>query len=137
MQFDGDPLKSSLPRHIKKQVMYSVGDDVHHWNIMLLIFERYRDGKTDVITDILSEKVAASNDLNAALDGDLERRVASRNPKHVVCWAWFAVPLKNADLASMRDGIIETLVHDGAFDELHCIETNKTRLMIEKLEKVS
>ena len=78
MQFGGDPLKAMMPDHIKKKIMYSVGEDVHHWNIMLLIFEEYEGGKQAIVADIIPETIGRSNDLNRMLDGDLERRVNAR-----------------------------------------------------------
>ena len=135
MQFGGDPLKSTMPIHIKKKIMYSVGEDVHYWNIMLLIFEEYQDGKRAVITDIIPETIGRSNELNAMLDGDLERRVEGRNPKHVTSWAWYAVPLKNADLDAMRPDIIKLFEDAGAFDRELCGRIHNARSERERMEE--
>jgi len=135
MKFGGDPLKSALPRNVKKRIMYSVGEDVHHWNIMLLTFES--DGKEQWIHDWVLDDLepAASNNLNTLLDGELEKKVGQRNPNQLICWAWFAVPMKDADLPAMRQEIIDIFTDAGAFDRELCTRVNNARLERESMEK--
>ena len=53
----------------------------------------------------------------------------------MTCHAWYAVPLKNADLDAMRDDIIKMFVDAGAFDRDKCKRLHKERSERERMEE--
>lgn len=136
MQYNDSVLRSNLPMPIKQKIMYAVADDPLPWNIMLLTFET--DGDKRWVTDWIMDKLppASSNTLNTVLDGELERLVEQRNPKHLITWAWFAIPLQGADLDAMRDQIVEMFTNDGCFDRELCERVHAERVISERLEEV-
>lgn len=132
MQFNDVVFRSNLSQAIKKRVMHAVGEEVLPWSIMLFSFEI--DGVQVWYYDDL--KPEASNKLNSLLDGELEKKIDSRNPNRVISWGWFAVPLAGADLQAMQPQIIKVFEEAGAYDREHCEHMHQQRVMTEKLEEM-
>lgn len=132
MQFNDVVFRSDLPQMVKKRVMYAVGEEVLPWSIMLFSFET--DGVEVWYYDDL--KPEASNKLNSLLDGELEKKIAGRNPNRVISWGWFAIPLKGADLEAMQPQIIKIFEEAGAYDREHVKNMHEQRVMTERLEEM-
>lgn len=132
MKFNDVVFRSDLPQMVKKRVMYAVGEEVLPWSIMLFSFEV--DGVEVWYFDDL--KPEASNKLNSLLDGELEKKIAGRNPNRVISWGWFAIPLKGADLEAMQPEILKIFEEAGAYDREHCEQMHQQRVMTERLEEM-
>ncbi len=136
MKYTGGPIKAAMPQKLKGDIMFSVADDIHHWSIMLLVFQEY-DSKEWYDCWVLDNlDPASSNQLTNLLNDDLNKKRDGCNPKQLVSWGWYATPKKGADLHAAEKDIVNQFIEAGAFDREHCEYMHQQRVMAEKLEEM-